>query len=105
MFYGMLPLNFVGDEAVRFLYLIGDVLIKTVSSFQFDSEGLLPGWITARKVSHVATSCVKSQPETLPKTGLAWVWAKTPCENDKLYCKTQSPLSLGILASAMTFCT
>ena len=33
------------------------------------------------------------------------VWQKTPCEIDKLYCKTQSPLSLGILASAMTFCT
>ena len=33
------------------------------------------------------------------------VWQKTPCENDKLYCKTQSPLSLGILESAMTFCT
>lgn len=104
MFYGMLPVNFVGDEAVRFLYLIGDLFIKTVSSFQFVSEGLLPGCI-ARKVSHVATSCVKFQPETLPKTRLACVWAKTPCENDKLYCKTQSPLSLGILASAMTFCT
>ena len=33
MSYGMLALKFEGDEAVRFLYLIGDVFIKTVSSF------------------------------------------------------------------------
>ena len=66
MSYGMLALNFVGDEAVRFLYLIGDVFIKTVSSFQLVSGGPLLGKIIAHKVSHVATSCVKSQTETLP---------------------------------------
>ena len=66
----MLPLNFVGDEAVRFLYLIGDLFIKTVSSFQLVSGGPLPAWIIARKVSHVATCCFKSKTETLPKIGL-----------------------------------
>ena len=66
----MLPLNFLADEAVRFLYLIGDLFIKTISSFQLVSGGPLPAWIIARKVSHVATSCVKSKTETLPYIGL-----------------------------------
>lgn len=66
MSYGTLALNFVGDEAARFLSDRWRMFIKTASSFQLVSWVPLQSWISARKVSYVATSFIKSQTQNLP---------------------------------------